>query len=618
MAPSSSNLQDGSIRKIRSTGDIPRVPDRAHLPSIQISDASAPNSTHDATLSSNNADSEAGAIRSESSRRSLPSSANLNELSSARLRSSVAMSLPPVAQQQPSTPAAGAVSTLQVPLPAPNVLQRPINAANTQRNMPLFRRMLLFCAIGRNASPTRRAKRALVLNTFGYWVQFITIITLLVLCGTHYKSPTSPLLSEWKACDRPLGAWASIWLGRLILVQIIGFLEFQRTLVSLAHPNSDLEGNGADGRPVPHAASQNHADANAPHRPVHINDSSNTIIASQNPPLPHSTLYSRLTMLSSLITLSWFLTAHILEYSSINTCRHSSPHLWWLVFGILCFLYIMILEVVLLGVIVLIIAPILFILWNIFLVCLGRHPMQNPNMIKPEIKGIPKSVVERIPLVIYIPPPPHDEQEKVSDTSMPHIYPPKSLSLPKPQQKRFKLLRSFSSLKSTKADEAVDEKETRELSNDDDQGPIAWEDNWEKTDYPFVALEGNRAACAICLLDFEEPKRKHINSDCEALVTQTAEPSTTNTNLPSSSNSPAGSPTATTTHGATIAEEQREPKLKLEDAGEGPQPLRLLACGHVFHKTCLDPWLIDVSGRCPICQRKVEVPPAPKKSRRGS
>ena len=83
-----------------------------------------------------------------------------------------------------------------------------------------------------------------------------------------------------------------------------------------------------------------------------------------------------------------------------------------------------------------------------------------------------------------------------------------------------------------------------------------------------------------------------------------------------------------------ITEEERNTLPRLEDAGEGPQPLRLLACGHVFHvstatlytilfsdphhqKTCIDPWLTDVSGRCPVCQRRVEIDEEPpKKSRR--
>jgi len=57
-------------------------------------------------------------------------------------------------------------------------------------------------------------------------------------------------------------------------------------------------------------------------------------------------------------------------------------------------------------------------------------------------------------------------------------------------------------------------------------------------------------------------------------------------------------------------------ELKLEDAGDGSQPLRLLFCGHVFHKTCVDPWLTDVSGRCPVCQRPVEFPVHSNKKKR--
>lgn len=69
----------------------------------------------------------------------------------------------------------------------------------------------------------------------------------------------------------------------------------------------------------------------------------------------------RLSLLSSLMTLSWFLTANILAYTSINTCRTSSPHLWWLTFGILCIMYLMVLEVFLLGFVVFIMAPLLFV-----------------------------------------------------------------------------------------------------------------------------------------------------------------------------------------------------------------------------------------------------------------
>lgn len=71
--------------------------------------------------------------------------------------------------------------------------------------------------------------------------------------------------------------------------------------------------------------------------------------------------FPRLTIISSLITLVWFIAGNVLVYTSINTCRYASPRLWWLNFTILCILYLMVLEVVVLGFVVLIVAPILFV-----------------------------------------------------------------------------------------------------------------------------------------------------------------------------------------------------------------------------------------------------------------
>ncbi len=66
--------------------------------------------------------------------------------------------------------------------------------------------------------------------------------------------------------------------------------------------------------------------------------------------------------------------------------------------------------------------------------------------------------------------------------------------------------------------------------------------------YPLHPLPAHRATCPICLCDFEEP------------------------------------------------EAGQEPE---------PEPLRLLACGHVMHRSCVDQWLTTVSGRCPVCQKAV-------------
>ena len=125
-------------------------------------------------------------------------------------------------------------------------------------------------------------------------------------------------------------------------------------------------------------------------------------------------------------------------------------------------------------------------------------------------------------------------------------------------------------------------------------------------------------------MDFEEPKRKNrIDSATAAAdVYQLQLPLTSNVGA-STSSSPI----------SPISEDTQEGELKLLDAGEGAQPLRLLACGHVFHvslikqsarvsvannswqQTCLDPWLTDVSGRCPVCQRPVEVRELKKRKR---
>lgn len=53
------------------------------------------------------------------------------------------------------------------------------------------------------------------------------------------------------------------------------------------------------------------------------------------------------TTILSLLSLVWFIASHILVYTSINTCRKSSPHLWWLAFGIMCIAYLLIAEVLL-------------------------------------------------------------------------------------------------------------------------------------------------------------------------------------------------------------------------------------------------------------------------------
>jgi len=241
--------------------------------------------------------------------------------------------------------------------------------------------------------------------------------------------------------------------------------------------------------------------------------------------------------------------------------------------------------------------------------------MQNPGAIKHEIGKLSKAAVEKIPLVVYIPAPPSDSSDPKADMhQMPHIYPPKLQKRPM----RFKLLHRI---------KVFGSKSKKGASNDDAKNNIegqsdSWADKWEETEYPFVTLEGNRAACAICLMDYEEPKRKSgADSEDETDYVKAHTDMEEGT-----SGAPAAEP---------VAQEAETPDLKLSDAGQGSQPLRLLGCGHVFHvsllwdlsifvacgcssfsgqKTCIDPWLTDVSGRCPVCQRSVD-PTKPHESR---
>lgn len=57
-------------------------------------------------------------------------------------------------------------------------------------------------------------------------------------------------------------------------------------------------------------------------------------------------------------------------------------------------------------------------------------------------------------------------------------------------------------------------------------------------------------------------------------------------------------PAAPATQGCTIC---------AEDFVKG-QDVRLLPCNHKFHPECIDPWLVDVSGTCPLCRVDLRTP----------
>ena len=289
--------------------------------------------------------------------------------------------------------------------------------------------------------------------------------------------------------------------------------------------------------------------------------------------------------MGSTFTLVWFVLVQILLYSSANTCRRSSPHLWWLTFGVLSVMYLMILEVVLVAILVFVVGPILFVrlitdfsllaladstqlFWSIFLLCLGRHPSQNPHHFTPDIGQVPRTVVDKLPLVIYIPPPPDQPSKPVTIPSDLHSYPPKSAS-----SRRFLLLpfrRRATSTDTAKGGVGKEKGGSNSLPT--------WEDNWVKSEYPFVQLDSHRASCAICLLDFQEPKRVSLAHLGLEITKETAENQVVD--VPGTREEGEGDITEQV---APPTSPSSDIALRLQDAGEGAQPLRLLKCGHVFH-----------------------------------
>lgn len=250
-------------------------------------------------------------------------------------------------------------------------------------------------------------------------------------------------------------------------------------------------------------------------------------------------------------------------------------------------------------------------------------------MIRPDIGKLSQKMVDSIPLVMYIPPPPETFSIKVKTPPLSEFtYPPPQpkssvkglLSSSTPTQAlsndrrghRFRLFpfkrRTKKGRKSSDKARAVGEEEEEE------EEPQTWEDYFYENEYPFVILEGNRAACAICLMDFEEPKKRNFAShhphgqSKTGNATEQSGAIVTGIIAGSKPASPVVSPSEGETGAAGVSdgtllastsksiEETRsqpqaipveirdgEDHLKLEDAGEGAQPLRLLSCGHVFH-----------------------------------
>ncbi|KAL1955488.1 hypothetical protein VTO42DRAFT_8514 [Malbranchea cinnamomea] len=81
---------------------------------------------------------------------------------------------------------------------------------------------------------------------------------------------------------------------------------------------------------------------------------------------------------------------------------------------------------------------------------------------------------------------------------------------------------------------------------------------------------------------------------------------------------PALSPRSRTSHGQdTAAGDTPVCPICTDDFIKG-QDVRILPCNHKFHPNCVDPWLVNVSGTCPLCRIDLDPSSAEGASRRGS
>ncbi|RDX46991.1 hypothetical protein OH76DRAFT_800821 [Lentinus brumalis] len=419
--------------------------------------------------------------------------------------------------------------------------------------------------------------------------QIIVIMVLTAVAGVRVSPfPQHPGQTELGACTI-LAAWNLIWMGRLVLkLYLESWLYIKRKRMEARRSTLPRELPATPGEHDPRGEPAL----------TRMPSSSDAIC-----PLSLQACHVLLLKLDPFIAIVWFFSAILVIYAHGSRCRVAAQAISAATYTILIVVYS--------HFVLTIIIPMIYTL------------MARRQVGRPTIQKLSRAEVDRIPLVLYIPPPPGDAPTSPITPLPQALSSPPLLPRPAPttstRRRRFVFFRP--QLKRRKTDNADLERGIEDLSANPAHDVDEWDQMFGPAMYPFVRLPENRATCGICLAEFEAPRRlngRDKDGDGD-------EPPTGNSN--DEAHELADVPRLDQGSDGTQITEVRVESPRPMDAGalqladsdnsEAPEPLRLLGCGHVYHKDCIDQWLTQKSGRCPYCQARVEVPP-PARGRRGT
>ncbi|KAG8776631.1 hypothetical protein FRC12_000816 [Ceratobasidium sp. 428] len=257
------------------------------------------------------------------------------------------------------------------------------------------------------------------------------------------SEPTTMGQSQWKACRRPLAAWDIVWaVKRTIWMGMAVWNYWYMT------------------------------------KPQAVRDKLQK----------KRDTFMGFALLLELCDLFWFAVVNVDLYNSRGAC---SPYIWWLTFELVCWGYLVALELVVEA----LIGGVKFIRrMHSQYYARARNergnftPETHPQYSNSGTSPMPRELADRIPLAVYIPAIAQNETDSptqhrltAAGTRSNPIHPPKPDTRKRTRVKLFLFSR-------------------REVEDD----PEAM---WQKTEYPFVRLESNQAICAICKVDFEPSRR---------------------------------------------------------------------------------------------------------------